>query len=761
MSHKQRIERLAFSNFRGATKPVVFEFQPQQPVVLIFGENGSGKSTIADALDFLCNNDFGSIRLRSGTTPRTHIVSAQSKAADLEVQMVYGGQAWQASLQSGKPVTTPAQPPRAFVLRRADITKIMEATDSERYKSLKSFITVPQIENAEETLRSAYKIVSSNVDRAIQQKSVAETTLHNFWEAEGRPGDNYLSWASLAVSRSVTELETQITQDKSLYSALSTAKNAQEARINAASNLQAVLAELANEEQQLQEAEQVHTNADILATLQAAKTYLANHPETNICPVCAKPEPNRMLLAQLDIQLSQLSRIQTLRQQVETKTRLVQQTKGALNVAQQTWRKSYTGLLMLLSGAPVSLLDGVIITPDAENESASQITLQQLVTNLPHLVRQIGTAEKAVNQHNALATHLATLEELQDTIEAQFALSLRLKAMLDIVEEERKRHVQDTVDGISTLVDDLYNRIHPNEPIGQPSFGLKKQFAGSLTLTGRFGGNSHVPPAAYYSEAHLDTLGLCVYLALAKQSGNALVVLDDVLMSVDDPHLDRVIDLINEEASNFGHVIILTHSRAWFDRMRLGQGMQAELIELYGWDLSNGIHHNRAPLAVDELREAVHALRLDRQSVASRAGILLEQMLDDLTLRYNSRLPRKHVPRYTLGEMADGFDKKLRSLLCVEQIDANGAISGTNLFPLIAAATGDSWIRNQVGAHFNPDASRIPDAMVKQFGENVLALADALLCDHCHQLPRNNKSGSYWECGRGCGHIRLYPLSTP
>ena len=55
--------------------------------------------------------------------------------------------------------------------------------------------------------------------------------------------------------------------------------------------------------------------------------------------------------------------------------------------------------------------------------------------------------------------------------------------------------------------------------------------------------------------------------------------------------------------------------------MRLGQGMAAELIELYGWDLQNGIQHSKAPLAIEDLRQAVSSPRLDRQQVASRAGV--------------------------------------------------------------------------------------------------------------------------------------------
>lgn len=388
--------------------------------------------------------------------------------------------------------------------------------------------------------------------------------------------------------------------------------------------------------------------------------------------------------------------------------------------------------------------------------------LQQVAAQREAIMQRIAQAEKIVNQHNALATHLFTIEQLTDTMQSKYALLQHLQKLLGIVEQERKQYVEDTITNISGTVSQLYARIHPGEVVGKPTFGLKKKTIGSLTLTSAFGSHPDVPPAAYYSESHLDTLGLCVYLALAKSAGNALVVLDDVLTSVDEPHLDRVIDLISEEAPHFGHVIITTHSRAWFDRIRLGQGMQAQLVELYGWDFHNGMNHSAAPLAVDELRQAVTALKLDRQLVAGRSGILLEQLLDELTLRFGCALPRKRPAHYTLGELAQGFDKNLRKLLRTEHCDKTGAmITSYEIYPLINAATTDTWIRNQVGAHFNPFAAGISDAMIRQFGEKVVALADALLCPHCHQLARKNKSGSYWDCGGGCGKIRLYPLQAP
>ena len=520
--------------------------------------------------------------------------------------------------------------------------------------------------------------------------------------------------------------------------------------------------ELAQVEQELEKASQLQANADLVVTLQAAQKYLYKHPESDRCPVCEKLEPHANLVAQIDSQLTQLQNIQSIQSKLSQKRLAVQHAKGGMATAETGWHTAADALLALLPSTPPILLVDVPTVDLPLDREQLRANLPYLAQNQPAFKAEIEQNEKIQAQHNALTTHLRTIDELTETMETKHAISQRLQTMLEVVETERKQYVQDTVDSISGEVDKLYAYIHPNEPLGKPSFGMKPNTIGSLMMKGKFGNNNAVPPVAYYSEAHLDTLGLCVYLALAKQSGNAIVLLDDILMSVDDPHLDRVIELINEESPNFGQVIITTHSRAWFNRARLGQGMPADLIELYGWDLQNGINHSRAPMAVEELRQAVNATKLDRQMIASRAGILLEQLLDDLTLRYNCKLPRRSSPHYTLGDLAGGIDKKLQQLLRIEKLDKQGNIlQAFDLYPLIQAATADTWIRNQVGAHFNPDAKGISDAAVKKFGENVLALADANLCDHCRQLPVKNKSGCYWECGADCGKIRRYPLVTP
>ena len=442
--------------------------------------------------------------------------------------------------------------------------------------------------------------MAAEVEQANQQRGLAEQTLKQIWTAEGSPGDNFLRWAREAVQQPSAVLAAELEQNKALLTALDLAIAADQRVRTTAAQLTQARVEYAKLNRAYRQAGQGQDNADLVETLEAASSYLQRHHEADRCPLCAKPESGPALLATIKAQLAQLQQVQQLRQQLEQKLEEGKGINGAYAAARQTWQAAYADLSLPLVTGPDELTAGIEIADvnfadanfdegDDQADAAIHATLATLAARRPLLAARIEQSEKALGQHNALSAHLATIDRLADSMITAYTLDRRLNDMLLIVEEERKRYVEETVNGISGTVSELYRRIHPDEPLGNASFGLKDRTRASLTLTSTFGTRDDVPPAAYYSESHLDTLGLCVYLALAKQTGNALVVLDDVLTSVDSQHLDRVIELINEEASNFGHVIITTHDRDWFNRLRDGQGMNAELIELHDWDLQRGM----------------------------------------------------------------------------------------------------------------------------------------------------------------------------
>jgi len=475
--------------------------------------------------------------------------------------------------------------------------------------------------------------------------------------------------------------------------------------------------------QQAREREMGDSN-ELLAVLEEARHYFAeDSTDIDACPVCGRPERRDRLVQRVDQELQRLSALKQVRDEWAESVKAVERAEGVLDEARRHLRGCAEHFVDALNRSPASVAAGFGELADllakAQGTTVRHVA-SAIDTAMPYrvtLTALIDEDQKTINQLSAIKTYVQTLTTSDRAMRELQRLAIRMTRILEVVEDERKRFVSELMDRIAQSVDELYGRMHPNESLGRPRFHVKAQAAGSLEMKANFGNKADVPPTAYYSEAHLDTLGLCVYLALAKHStgGNALLVLDDVLTSVDDVHLDRIIDLIVEESVHFGQLIITTHSRAWFDRVRMAKAMSADLIELYGWDMQNGIRHSRSPLMVDELRVAVAAPRLDRQAVASKAGVLLEQLLDGLTLQYGCKLARKRDPAYTLNELANALDGKLLKLLKTEQTDSVGCVSqSTELKPLIEAATEFSWVRNQVGAHFNANAAGIADNMVRE-----------------------------------------------
>src|SRR5262249_19673603 len=150
------------------------------------------------------------------------------------------------------------------------------------------------------------------------------------------------------------------------------------------------------------------------------------------------------------------------------------------------------------------------------------------------------------------------------------------------------------LDDVATECNRLYALIHPNEPLAISKLALDQGRRASLNQAASFEGHSNVPPQAYFSDSHLDTLGFCFWLATAKQESqkaDAVIVLDDVFISVDATHLSRIAQLITDESKHFSHVIATTHQRLWRDIYRYQQGAAklTQVIELQGWSLSKGI----------------------------------------------------------------------------------------------------------------------------------------------------------------------------
>lgn len=776
----RRIEKLSLAGFRGASNSVEIPFDPDKPITMIFGENGTGKSSIIDAIDFVCNKQYGSVAERSGTKPREHIVALKSEAKDLRVLLQHGGSSWTGTLEKGTPsIAGAGAPPRARILRRGQIQKVINAPAGERYKELQDFIVPPKVETAENALRDCVKSLKDELDRAVFAKTHAEEQLRGFWTGVGSPGKDCFSWAKERAKENEAGLTAIAAEAKALLSALDKAQAAVDswtaafkAHADAAGKLEKAQAALA--------AAEAAQELDLVELLTAAQGYLPKAAKADECPLCERPGISlEVLLRRIAERLAAMNRLVLLKKELDAASKLAEKAGSLLEYGRGGLVAAARELAKALEKSKLSEVAALKLVwthypamgaapepeiSDAVLKEAQKLQLSSKACHAGVKARQEAASREA-SQLGMIQRALAAVEENTKKAEGVDGRLKRGEAIRQIVEKRRKEFVEGILGAISGEVGDLCEKIHPGEGIKTRLY-LNPKTRGSLECDGEFEGVKGLPPQAYYSESHLDSLGVCIFLALTKKFGgkDLIVVLDDVVTSVDAPHMGRFLDLLLDQAEHFGEIVVATHYRPWLERVRHGKGPTANihLLHLSRWSLAHGIRHGIGKLAVQELKDAVAAAPLDRQAVASKAGIFLESLLDQLALLYQCRLPRRPEPEYTLGELLDCFGKKLRPAMKCETYAKGQPPKEIPLKPLLDALAGTEWIRNQVGCHCNIHGYDVPDRDVQEFGEKTIALAEALICAVCGSLPLRDKTGTYWQCHCvGELGLRLIPLENP
>jgi len=776
-----RIEQLTVMGFRGATCPVSIDFDKGKHATIIFGENGTGKSTIVDALDFVCNGQYGSLTELSSTKPKSHVVALTSKAKDLKVCITGGGQTWSATLGTSGPQTSGSKPrPSAKILRRSQLLKVLNAEPRDRYKALQEFIAVPNVQTCEDQLREAIKSVKNELDEAARAKAQAQVTLERLWKDEGARGKNAETWGRAQAATSIDQLKTQWQDAKEIVKNLEdclTAFDSFEAAENAATSTKE---KLTGAEDAVQVAER-GVSADsgkLVDVLTDAKVFLESKPTTTACPVCEQPIKPDGLTKRIGERLAQLNDLVKAKAEADKiRTQLANDEAVSISERQKSVPVAVT-LAELLRKSTLSevaalqiswasfsrLLDPAIAIADPQKVSEAKALRQIVVPCQTPITTKRDILDTQIKQYNAIKGHVDTIDEKGQAAADLDRLHKRLISIHEVVETQRKAQIGGVLDAVSQTVESMYTRLHPGEDLGGIRLYLKPNVIGSLEFEAKFQKEQSVPPQAYYSESHLDTLGVCVFLALAQffNDGNTIVVLDDVITSVDEAHMERFIQLLHDEADKFNQLIITTHYRPWRDRYKFARGPTAnvQLIELLHWSMPRGVRHTRTKLSVEELRDHADAEPMDRQIVASKSGILLESLLDHLALLFHCKLPRQAEPNYMLGDLVDCIGKKLRAALKIEQTDGNGSVvSEFPLSQLIGEIGGTTWIRNQVGCHWNPSGMNVGDGEVEQLAQRTIGLAECLVCEGCGELPRRDDSGSHWECR--CRKLRLHPFANP
>ena len=242
---------------------------------------------------------------------------------------------------------------------------------------------------------------------------------------------------------------------------------------------------------------------------------------------------------------------------------------------------------------------------------------------------------------------------------------------------------------------------------------------------------------------------MAVFLALRKREEKlnpalSLIVLDDILTSVDAPHRERVANFLLSEFVKDHQIKKTTHSRPWFEwivQLQNNHGCRDKFVNksILHWALKDG------PQVVD-LEGDYDFLQKQRSAISHEylapvAGRLLENLLQEL--RYSLRLAveARRDDRYTIGDVWPGFisrcRKKIKGLW--SEIEA------------ICTPLGETVVIRNWETHSNELAKELSRVEAMRFIDGVMLLYPKVFCQRCSSFVGicDTPQGAA-SCRKGC-----------
>lgn len=337
-----------------------------------------------------------------------------------------------------------------------------------------------------------------------------------------------------------------------------------------------------------------------------------------------------------------------------------------------------------------------------------------------------------------LGENLKALEVAQSDLEAMESSSRRASRLLESFEEARDTILGALYDEITARFVQLYQSVHRIDE-GGFSAELEPDGAG-LDFEVDFYGRGKHPPHALHSEGHQDSMGLCLYLALAERLTRGaidLVILDDVVMSVDADHRREVCAVLSAQFPD-RQFLITTHDKTWAYQLR-SEGVvgQSGVVEFFNWHVDTGPEVSFEP----DMWERIE-LDLSKHDVSGAASTLRrgsEAYFAAVCDKLAAPVPYKLSGRHDLGDLMPAAYAQYTNLIRQGKKAANSwgksdIVSRldevhSTAKQIYSRTTAEQWAINP-NVHF----SRWADFLEKDFRPVVEAFGDLFslfVCSEC------------------------------
>ncbi len=772
-----------------------------EKAVVVHGGNGTGKSSLARGLQWaLTGQEAPPADDAAGGEERyrRHVLAASSEPR-VEVGFSDGS----------KIVVTPTSEQvdgraerfrEACVraspfLRRAQVLEVLAGRPIDRFRYLEGYLDLAQADSLREELSARAEAQNKRAEVAVQKHAKAAANIQAML-SNPDVKQELGSAAEIEAGLRAAAIKSGVTQSGSepFDELMQTARGfvsgeglaAKRARLVAAKKSLASFAAMPEcpdvdaIRAKVVQTEAAAAESDLVELLAHAQKHFAAGQEGTKCPVCGQDVDRRATMSAIAARLTSLAEYRAARKHLAKSVSEWRSWWAAFLVVARDIRtaldvRSLTEVEGVPSAPPAAdvLLRTNSAASDAEFGAALTVAeirpvvewvkqvvslfaamLDGIIAGLPpdeatHAIRLFLKAAEAY-----VETRELLLAAEQEQGEAR-AAARSIAAVADALRKARQDVAKDLLNEIAETVARYYSTIHPRdaeeEITDSPEIVVQRQREGTAYIRGRFNGQKVEDPRWVYSDGHVDTVGICIFLALRRFSADRarsakLLVLDDVISSVDLDHARNFVRLLRDEFKDH-QVILFTHNELFAHWCSgLAPGMRRVVIK--GWSLEGGPRLGDYQSTISRLEVAI------REETSPKAiSLLLMWLLDEWLLEcrfvYQLAVPAKRGEQYTLSELWAPFVKRLRATQ-----NALGAPM-PSLETLLEQLKDVPRVRNMRAAHENEFAREFPLATMRRIATAAVTLVRLLYCFECDEcaapVPGVGEDTELLRC-RG-GHI--------
>lgn len=800
------IERLTISNFRGVNGKL--ELEPNGENVVLVGPNGCGKSSVIAAVDFLFT---GSIQELSGEgagklSEKRHGPHVDADPEDAWVEATFEVDGVEVTVRRelsdrNDPVieADDDEVPDRFdriadaadrglhLLSRDELLDFITAQDGTRSERIRTLLDLYHVKDRRLALANASDHFQTKADRLVRESKAKRSDLRKALNIESD---------DVRALKRVNELRSELGGepiDDPRNTSFQEDMESPSERVVASpllrsngrqhiSDLQEWIGKGADEFLDA-DAEYRRTWASLDAdkeTMQALdrRQFIetgkdAVDPDTGRCPLCLKSWDPDKLQEHLDERLEKISDLQDDLEEIESQRDRAQQLLTNVRLQAESLHEVLTQIDRFDEGPLAEFVetisewedeyDGKLIdeppkndrSDDERQELLTPDDLQSLLADLQSHVDDQPDLDELESTWSTLGDADTRYDEMIDTSReaAEYQeLATHMHAVHETFIEARDAVLERIYEEIEEEFEHYYTTLHEDESAF--SMDLSPTETG-LDLAVDFFERGQYPPHALHSEGHQDSMGICLYFALCnwlqEQEDLSVMMLDDVVMSIDEHHRRPLANLLASEIADDFQLFITTHDDLWHRHLRSsGVVSSSQAIQFSGWSINDGPQMlDRPEMEWETISELLD--EGNTSMAAHQTRRMAEWYLREACDRLDGKVPFKANSKWTLGDFKNGvvsrYKRLVRKAKVAEEswgreIDHLEALED-EITDLGERIDHDGRALNP-NVHYNEDQSAFANCTAEELKPAVEAyrdLYDLLWCGTCHSCISVAKEG--------------------